>query len=59
MEEPSEYIKRIMKENGLTSKMFGKKVGKSHRTIEDWTQGRYPPKAATMAMIEKIYGERK
>ena len=57
-EELKAYIKRVRNENGMTVKMFGDKVGKSPRTIQNFEQGR-PVAPVLLAMIEKMYGKRK
>lgn len=44
------------KEAGLSTKEAGKKLGRSHKTIESWESGHSQPNASMLIQICRTYG---
>ena len=53
--KPSEVIRMIREWTELTQKEFGKSIGKSERTIQDYEAGRIRYNADTLATIAKVH----
>ena len=49
-------IKKIRSKSGLNTTDFGKRIGKSGRTVENWEQGLRVPKPATVDLIKSVFG---
>lgn len=47
-------VRALRKKMGLNTVEFGKRVGVSGRTVEDWEQGRRNPSGPALKMMESI-----
>jgi putative transcriptional regulator len=47
-------VRRIRAKNGFSTKGLAAMIGVSHRTVEDWEQGRRRPSGPAQKMLEMI-----
>ena len=53
-----QHVRRIRAENCWSTKGLAAMIGVSHRTVEDWEQGRRRPSGPAQKMLEMIDNDR-